>query len=41
MRLNSSAPCVVVLTEKDVEVNINDNTSLILPAKPSKHISLQ
>lgn len=32
MRLSSSAPCVVVLTEKEVAVNINHSTSLKLPA---------
>lgn len=32
MRLCSSTPCVVVLTETDVEVKINDSAPLILPA---------
>ncbi|KAF1371258.1 AraC family transcriptional regulator [Yokenella regensburgei] len=39
MRLCSSAPCVVVLTEKDVDVKINDTTSLILPANHLNVIS--
>lgn len=32
MQLSSSEPCVVILTEKEVEVRINDHASFILPA---------
>ncbi|ADO50286.1 AraC family transcriptional regulator [[Enterobacter] lignolyticus] len=32
MRLRSHAPCVVVLTDTDVQVSINDRPSFILPA---------
>lgn len=37
MRLCSRSPCVVVLTETDVELKINDNPPLVLPAN---HLTL-
>lgn len=32
MQLNNNEPCVVILTEKEVEVSINDHAPLCLPA---------
>lgn len=40
MQLSSSKPCVVILTEKEVEVSVNNHATFTLP-KTTRRLRVQ
>ena len=41
MQLSSSEPCVVILTEKEVEVSVNNRATFTLPKKLPGRLRVQ